>query len=75
MILMHIVKVGAVVIGLDTQVNYKKYAKAFAYLTRNPGCHFIVTNEDTTFPQHGSFYPGKNIIMIEETLKRILIVH
>lgn len=52
-------QVGAVVIGLDTKVNYKKYSKAFSYLTRNPGCHFIVTNEDTTFPQHGDFYPGK----------------
>jgi 4-nitrophenyl phosphatase len=47
------------VIGLDTQVNYKKYAKAFAYLTRNKDCYFIATNEDSTFPQHGSFYPGK----------------
>lgn len=53
--------VGAVVVGLDTQVNYKKYSKGFAYLTRNPGCYFIVTNEDSTFPQHGSFYPGKYI--------------
>jgi 4-nitrophenyl phosphatase len=55
-------EVGAVVIGLDTKVNYKKYSKAFAYLKRNPGCHFIVTNEDTTFPQHGSFYPGAGAI-------------
>ncbi|GAA5804362.1 HAD-like domain-containing protein [Helicostylum pulchrum] len=55
-------EVGAVVIGLDTKVNYKKYSKAFAYLTRNPGCYFIVTNEDTTFPQHGSFYPGAGAI-------------
>lgn len=55
-------EVGAVVIGLDTKVNYKKYSKAFAYLTRNPGCHFIVTNEDTTFPQHGDFYPGAGAI-------------
>ncbi|KAI8372044.1 HAD-like domain-containing protein [Choanephora cucurbitarum] len=55
-------EVGAVVIGLDTQVNYKKYAKAFAYLQRNKGCHFIVTNEDSTFPQHGAFYPGAGSI-------------
>ncbi|ORE05089.1 2-phosphoglycolate phosphatase [Rhizopus microsporus var. microsporus] len=54
--------VGAVVVGLDTQVNYKKYSKGFAYLTRNPGCYFIVTNEDSTFPQHGSFYPGAGAI-------------
>ncbi|KAI8988677.1 HAD-like domain-containing protein [Pilobolus umbonatus] len=55
-------EVGAVVVGLDTQVNYRKYAKAFAYLTRNPGCYFILTNEDYTFPQHGSFYPGAGSI-------------
>ncbi|KAI8639671.1 HAD-like domain-containing protein [Parasitella parasitica] len=55
-------EVGAVVIGLDTQVNYKKYAKAFTYLTRNKGCHFIVTNEDSTYPQHGGFYPGAGSI-------------
>ncbi|KAK4517909.1 uncharacterized protein ATC70_001257 [Mucor velutinosus] len=55
-------EVGAVVIGLDTQVNYKKYAKAFTYLTRNEGCHFIVTNEDSTYPQHGGFYPGAGSI-------------
>lgn len=60
--LINMVQVGAVVIGLDTKVNYKKYAKAFAYLTRNPGCYFIVTNEDTTFPQHGDFYPGAGAI-------------
>lgn len=53
-------EVGAVIVGLDTHVNYRKYAKAFAYLTRNPGCYFLLTNEDSTFPQHGSFYPGKN---------------
>ncbi|KAI9300190.1 HAD-like domain-containing protein [Cunninghamella echinulata] len=55
-------EVGAVVVGLDTQVNYKKYAKAFSYLTRNPNCHFIATNEDTTFPIHGSLYPGAGSI-------------
>ncbi|KAI7907836.1 HAD-like domain-containing protein [Cokeromyces recurvatus] len=55
-------EVGAVVIGLDTKVNYRKYAKAYAYLTRNEGCHFIVTNEDSTYPQFGSFYPGAGAI-------------
>lgn len=52
-------EVGAVVIGLDTMVNYRKYAKAFHYLSKNEGCYFILTNEDSTFPQMGSFYPGK----------------
>ncbi|KAI9311306.1 4-nitrophenylphosphatase [Dichotomocladium elegans] len=52
-------EVGAVVIGLDTDVNYAKYAKAFTYLKKNPGCHFILTNGDTTFPTHGCIVPGK----------------
>ncbi|KAF7727309.1 hypothetical protein EC973_007825 [Apophysomyces ossiformis] len=55
-------EVGAVVIGLDTQVNYKKFNKAFFYLRNNPGCHFIVTNEDTTFPTHGTLQPGAGSI-------------
>ncbi|KAI8390862.1 HAD-like domain-containing protein [Radiomyces spectabilis] len=51
-------EVGAVVFGLDTQINFKKYQKAFAYLYRNPDCHFILTNSDTTFPNHGTIMPG-----------------
>jgi 4-nitrophenyl phosphatase len=27
-------------------------------LTKNPGCHFILTNTDATFPSGGEFYPG-----------------
>ncbi|ORX47527.1 2-phosphoglycolate phosphatase [Hesseltinella vesiculosa] len=54
--------VAAVVVGLDTQVNYRKYAKAFTYLRNNPGCLFIATNGDTTFPIHGSLFPGAGAI-------------
>ncbi|CAO3597788.1 unnamed protein product [Absidia cylindrospora] len=54
--------VGAVVVGLDTQVNYKKYAKAFNYLRNNAGIPFIATNEDTTFPIHGTLQPGAGSI-------------
>lgn len=50
--------VGAVVCGLDTQVTYTKYSKAFQYLTRNPGCHFIATNEDSTYPSAHGLLPG-----------------
>jgi 4-nitrophenyl phosphatase len=50
--------VGAVVCGLDTQVTYIKYSKAFQYLTRNPGCHFIATNEDSTYPSAYGLLPG-----------------
>ncbi|GAA5885088.1 hypothetical protein JCM16303_006397 [Sporobolomyces ruberrimus] len=51
-------EVGAVVCGLDMHINYKKIAKAHRYLKENEGCLFIATNLDSTFPTHGSVYPG-----------------
>ncbi|KAF9001193.1 HAD-like domain-containing protein [Cyathus striatus] len=50
--------VGAVVCGLDTKINYTKISKAFQYLTRNPDCHFVVTNEDSTYPSAEGLLPG-----------------
>ncbi|KAM5536796.1 hypothetical protein V8D89_009514 [Ganoderma adspersum] len=50
--------VGAVVCGLDISVNYTKLSKAFNYLTRNPGCRFLVTNEDSTYPTADGLLPG-----------------
>ncbi|KDR76871.1 hypothetical protein GALMADRAFT_245964 [Galerina marginata CBS 339.88] len=54
--------VAAVVCGLDTQINYTKLSKAFQYLTRNPGCHFIATNEDSTYPSAHGLLPGAGSI-------------
>ncbi|KIM41240.1 hypothetical protein M413DRAFT_445277 [Hebeloma cylindrosporum] len=54
--------VAAVVCGLDTQINYTKLSKAFQYLTRNPGCHFIATNEDSTYPSSAGLLPGAGAI-------------
>jgi len=54
--------VAAVVCGLDTQVTYTKLSKAFQYLTRNPGCHFIATNEDSTFPVSNGLLPGAGAV-------------
>lgn len=54
--------VAAVVCGLDTQLNYTKISKAFQYLTRNPGCHFIATNEDSTYPSADGLLPGAGSI-------------
>lgn len=54
--------VAAVVCGLDTQINYTKLSKAFQYLTRNPGCHFIATNEDSTYPAADGLLPGAGSI-------------
>jgi 4-nitrophenyl phosphatase len=40
-------------------IGYKKYAKAHTYIMNNPGCEFIVTNADATYPAgEGACYPG-----------------
>lgn len=54
--------VAAVVCGLDTKINYTKLSKAFQYLTRNPGCLFIATNEDSTYPSSHGLLPGAGAI-------------
>jgi 4-nitrophenyl phosphatase len=54
--------VRAVLCGLDLSVNYTKLSKAFQYLTRNPGCQFLVTNEDSTFPSADGLLPGAGAI-------------
>jgi 4-nitrophenyl phosphatase len=51
--------IGAVVCGFDLNLNYLKLAKAFTYLNnkkQNP--HFILTNDDSTFPAPNGIYPG-----------------
>ncbi|KIO33166.1 hypothetical protein M407DRAFT_205017 [Tulasnella calospora MUT 4182] len=56
-------KVAVVLAGLDTAINYTKLAKAMQYLTQNPGCRFIATNEDSTYPVGGGqFLPGAGSI-------------
>ncbi|KAJ6557274.1 HAD-like domain-containing protein [Mycena vulgaris] len=50
--------VAVVLSSLDTAVNYTKMSKAFQYLTRNPGCVFLATNEDSTYPAAGGILPG-----------------
>ncbi|KAF8893092.1 HAD-like domain-containing protein [Infundibulicybe gibba] len=54
--------VAAVVCGLDTRLTYTKISKAFQYLTRNPGCYFIATNEDSTYPSAEGLLPGAGSI-------------
>jgi len=50
--------VGVVLFGLDLAINYTKLCKAFQYLTRNPGCLFLATNGDGTYPVAGGTLPG-----------------
>ncbi|KAH8827119.1 2-phosphoglycolate phosphatase [Flagelloscypha sp. PMI_526] len=55
--------VGAVLCGLDTNINYTKLSKAYQYLTRNPGCLFLSTNIDSTYPVNGGKLPGAGSMM------------
>lgn len=54
--------VAAVLCGLDLSINYTKISKAFQYLTRNPDCKFLATNEDSTFPDANGLLPGAGSI-------------
>ncbi|TFK28232.1 p-nitrophenyl phosphatase [Coprinopsis marcescibilis] len=54
--------VGAVVCGLDTKINYTKLSKAFQYLLQDKNCHFIATNEDSTYPSSHGLLPGAGSI-------------
>ena len=62
--------VGAVLCGLDLAINYTKLCKAFQYLTRNPGCLFLATNGDSTYPVAGGTLPGAGALW--STLKYAL---
>lgn len=42
-------------------INYTKLSKAFQYLL-NPECHFIETNEDSTYPGAHGLLPGAGSI-------------
>ena len=50
--------IGAVVCGFDLNLNYHKFAKAFTYLNSDENVHFILTNDDSTFPAPNGIYPG-----------------
>ncbi len=55
--------VGAVLIGLDTSINYTKMSRAFRYLHSNPDCFFLATNEDSTFPTESGLLPGSGALL------------
>lgn len=54
--------VGAVAIGFDNQVSFKKLAKACSYVKR-PDCMFIASNADESFPSVSPdiFVPGPGL--------------
>ncbi|KAH9972633.1 2-phosphoglycolate phosphatase [Lactifluus volemus] len=55
--------VGAVLVGLDTSINYTKLSRAFRYLDSNPECAFLATNQDSTFPSDKGLLPGAGAIL------------
>ncbi|CAG8618372.1 17896_t:CDS:2, partial [Dentiscutata erythropus] len=55
-------EVGAVICGIDYQINYKKLAKAVNYLKTSSDCIFLVTNDDATFPYRNFIGPGTGSI-------------
>jgi 4-nitrophenyl phosphatase len=56
--------VGAVIVGFDLDINYRKMATAHAHLRYNqPTPHFIATNGDLTYPHHGLLFPGTGCIV------------
>ncbi|KAI9106171.1 HAD-like domain-containing protein [Phlyctochytrium arcticum] len=59
----HNTDVGAVLLGFDLHINYKKLAKAFTYLHSDENVHFLATNSDLTFPAGGTVYPGTGALL------------
>lgn len=62
----------AVVCGLDRYFTYYKMAYATECVRQIPGCHFIGTNPDPTYPADGAIIPGGGslIHMLECTIGR-----
>jgi 4-nitrophenyl phosphatase len=52
-----------VLVGLDTSINYTKLSRAFRYLHSNPGCVFLATNDDSTYPSEKGLLPGAGAIL------------
>ncbi|KAG0302055.1 hypothetical protein BGZ98_007818 [Dissophora globulifera] len=51
--------IGAVVCGFDINLNYRKLARAYKYLSKkDQKVEFILTNDDSTFPAFNGHYPG-----------------
>ncbi|KAJ2616113.1 hypothetical protein H4S08_000925 [Coemansia sp. RSA 1365] len=57
------VEVGAVILGIDYDISYRKLANAHVNLVENPDCLFIATNDDRTLPGGKHMYPGTGSLL------------
>ena len=55
--------VQAVVAGFDGHLTYKKMAMAVSHLRYTPGCAFVATNRDATFPDAHMLVPGGGCVI------------
>jgi 4-nitrophenyl phosphatase len=55
--------VGAVLVSGDTSINYTTLSRGFRYLHSNPGCAFLVTGGDPTYPSDKGILPGAGAIV------------
>jgi 4-nitrophenyl phosphatase len=64
--------IGAVLCGLDMNINYTKLSKAFQYLRLNDGCLFLAANTDSTGPVKGGLLlaAGSFTASLQYALKR-----
>ncbi|GJN89294.1 hypothetical protein Rhopal_002274-T1 [Rhodotorula paludigena] len=55
--------IGVVAYSFQMRINYKQLAKAYCYLSSNPGCRFVLTNDDQSFLlPSGGYCPGEGAI-------------
>lgn len=52
----------AVVVGMDSGINYTRLAEAIGAGLESPGCDFISTNPDRTFPTGARMTPGNGVL-------------
>jgi 4-nitrophenyl phosphatase len=69
-------RIGAVFVGLDTNINYRKVAYAKLHLRNRPDTLFLATNADSTFPSAGHMLPGSGtmVAMVEACSGRKALV-
>jgi len=55
--------IGVVVYAFQMRINYVQLAKAYNYLSSNPGCRLVLTNDDQSFLlPSGGYAPGEGAI-------------